>query len=94
MDDPACSGIVADEVTWLLPIEGWPQAGAGQDCSANNSHHYAPSSCTIGQNTIGSAQAAKYKAGLYQLIAELSQMMLSKRKFPFYSTQTHLNFYP
>ena len=62
MEDPACTGIIADEVTWLLHNEGWPQSGSGQHCAD-------PQKCVIGANTLGprgGERQAAYKAGLAQ----------------------------
>lgn len=56
-------------------------------------HNY--SNTTIGASTLGgAARQLAYRDGLLTMIGELSDHMLSHSKFPFYSTQTHLYYYP
>ena len=84
-----CDGVIWDEVTWLLHNEGDPREYHSCVPDVPPGHE-----CTIGLQTLGSAKAAAYRTGLLQMVAELSDYGIPKGKFPFYSTQTHMNFFP
>lgn len=83
-----CDGIIFDEVSWLLHLEGSPKQY--HSCVPNVPPGHQ---CTIGSQTLGVAKAKAYYTGCLQMIAELSDYGIPKRKFPFYSTQSHLNFF-
>lgn len=45
--------------------------------------------------TLGSAASQeRYAKGVLSMVGELSDAMIAKSKYPFYSTATHLGFYP
>jgi len=88
MEADVCDGVIWDEVTWLLHNEGWPQY-PGYICKPTRQRP-----CVIGANTLGSVGRQRaYADGLLSMVGELSDFMIARKKFPFYSTQTHLNFY-
>jgi hypothetical protein len=84
-----CDGVVWDEVTWLLHLEGSPKEYRSCLPDVPPGHQ-----CTIGIQSLGEAKAKAYYEGCLQMVAKLSDYGIPKGKFPFYSTQSHLNFFP